>query len=101
MRLNLVTGPLFFAGVFQGMNKRRESSFQPDPRAHYKLAGLTTVFTTMSSLNEYFKQHHPALKSSFASHLVGGGFGAGILLSGSAYCMGLLLTKVPSKPFLE
>ena len=98
---NLFTGPLFFAGLFNGMNKRAEPNFQHDPRAHYKIMGIGMGLATASSINQYFKENHPTVRSSFRSHVVGGGLVGGALATGSAYCLGLLLTKVPSKKAFE
>ena len=94
---NLLTGPLFTAGVLHGLNKRAEKNFQPDSLAHYKLMGIGVGLTAMKSIDNYFHDNPLATKSSLKSHLVGGGFFGGILITGTAYCMGLLLTKIPSK----
>ncbi len=97
---NLLTGPLFLAGVFNGMNRRAEPNFQHDSRAHYKLMGTTVGFGSLMGIQSYFQEHHPSMKSRFSAHLVGGGI-AGFLASGTAYCMGLMLTKIPSKKAFE
>lgn len=93
---NLLTGPCFTAGILQGFNKRSSASFQPDPNAHYKIMGIGMGITAVASLNSYHKER-PLVKSSLAAHLVGGGLIGGTLLTGGAYCLGLLLTKIPSK----
>lgn len=98
---SLLTGPLFFAGVLNGLNKRAEPNFQHDPRAHYKIMGIGMGLTTAHAVSQYFKEHHPNMKSSFSSHVVSGGLVGGALAVGSVYCMGLMLTKVPSKKAFE
>jgi hypothetical protein len=95
-QLNLLTGPLFTAGLLNGLNARAHPNFQPDPRAHYKLMGISVGMGTFIGLDKYFREHYPNTKSRFSAHILGG-FGAGLLLSGTAYCMGLMLTKIPSK----
>ena len=97
---SLISGPLFFAGVFNGINKRAEPDFIVDPRAHYKLMGMTTCLSTMYALNNYFKDNPLTTKPRFSAHLTGGSIG-GFLLSGTAYCMGLMLTKIPSKRAMD
>jgi len=100
-KYNLITGPLFAAGLFNGFNKRAEPDFQHDPRAHYKLMGITVGMTTIGAIDTYFKEHQPLMKSRLSSHIIAGGLGGGLLISGTAYCMGLLLTKIPSKKAFE
>lgn len=94
---NLLTGPLFTAGVLHGVNKRAEKTFQPDIWAHYKLMGIGIGMSAMKSIENYYQDNPLQTKSSLKSHLVGGGLIGGILVTGTAYCMGLLLTKIPSK----
>ena len=98
--MSLFTGPLFLAGVFNGLNRRAEPNFQHDPRAHYKLMGITIGFGSVLGIQSYFKENHSTVKSRFSAHLVGGGM-AGFMTSGAAYCMGLMLTKIPSKKAFE
>jgi hypothetical protein len=100
-KFNLITGPLFAAGLFNGFNKRAEPDFQHDPRAHYKLMGITVGMTTIGAINTYFKEQQPLMKSRLSSHIIAGGIVGGFLVSGTAYCMGLLLTKIPSKKAFE
>ena len=99
-KMNLLTGPLFLAGFLNGLNKRADPNFQHDSRAHYKLMGTTLVFGSLMGIQSYFQENHPTVKSRFSAHLVGGGV-AGFLVSGTAYCMGLMLTKIPSKKAFE
>jgi len=95
-KMNLITGPLFIAGFMNGMNARAKPDFQPDPRAHYKLMGTSILFSSLLGVQEYFKENPTGLKSRLPAHVIGGS-GAGILVSGMAYCTGLMLTKIPSK----
>jgi hypothetical protein len=97
---NLITGPLFTAGLLNGLNERAEPNFQPDPRAHYKIMGMAVGAATLMGLNNYFQEHHSHIKSRFSAHVVGGA-GAGLIASGRAYCIGLMLTKIPSKTVFE
>lgn len=94
---SLLTGPLFTAGVLHGLNKRAEKNFQPDAWAHYKLMGIGVGVSAMKSIDHYFRENPSPIKSSLKSHFVGGGLVGGVLITGTTYCMGLLLTKIPSK----
>jgi hypothetical protein len=93
---NLITGSLFTAGVMNGFNARGKSGFKSDPYAHYKLMGTAFCMGSLVSLGDYIKEHYPNTKSRFSSHMIGGGLG-GVYAAGTAYCMGLMLTKIPSK----
>jgi hypothetical protein len=99
-KMNLITGPLFVAGFMNGLNARAKPEFQPDPRAHYKIMGTSIAFTTLLGVQQYFKENHPVQKSRLSAHMIGGA-GAGVLISGMAYCTGLMLTKIPSKTSYE
>jgi hypothetical protein len=99
-KMNLITGPLFLAGFMNGLNARSKPEFQPDPRAHYKLIGTSVLFSSILGIQEYFKETPPLHKSRLSAHIIGGS-GAGILVSGMAYCTGLMLTKIPSKTRYE
>lgn len=96
MTFNLITVPLFTAGILTGLNKRIDFDFPQDPRAHYKLMSMAAGLGAVRGLADYMKEHPSTVKPRFASHFIGGGVG-GFLASGTAYCMGLMLTKIPSK----
>lgn len=93
-------GSIFTAGLLQGLKQRESPSFQPDPKAQYKILGIGMGFSVVHSISNYFTERPPA-KASFGSHFVSGGLLGGGLMVGAAYCLGLHLTKIPSKRFLE
>lgn len=96
MTFNLITVPLFTAGILTGLNKRLDFDFSPDPRAHYKLMSMAAGLGAVKGLASYMEGHSSTVKPRFSSSMLGGGVG-GLLASGTAYCMGLMLTKIPSK----
>jgi hypothetical protein len=99
-RMNFITGPLFIAGFMNGLNARTKPEFQPDPRAHYKLMANAIGFSTALGIAQHYKENPPLMKSRLSAHMIGGA-GAGVFVSGMAYCTGLLLTKIPSKTSYE
>jgi hypothetical protein len=97
---NLLTFPIFTAGLLHGLNQRQSPSFQPDPKAQYKIIGIGMGLSVMKALDIYFKER-PIVKSSFAAHFVGGGLIGGGFIIGATYCLGLHLTKIPSKTVFD
>lgn len=97
---NLLTFPMFSAGVLHGLNLRQSPSFQPDPKAQYKIMGIGMGLSMLHSINMYFKER-PPVKSSLATHFVAGGIVGGGFIIGATYCLGLHLTKIPSKTILD
>lgn len=92
MNLSIITGPSFIAGLLQGLNKRSAPEFKPDPWASYKVLSLTSSLAFLKILGSYEAPTKSSMRQLAASGLVGAP-----LITGTAYCMGLLLTKIPSK----
>lgn len=90
--MNLVTGPSFFGGLLYGLNNRMKPEYKADPYAHYKLLSLTT---TMG----YLYATYPIVKDTplkMTPGLVFIRLGASMFVSGTTFCMGTMLTKIPS-----
>lgn len=100
IKASFITGPAFLAGVFRGIEKRQAPDFQTDSLAPYKIMGISTGFITLKALNEYIEKTKPKYIPTLGPSLIGG-FGAGLIVSGTVYCLGLLLTKIPPKDFLK
>lgn len=91
--MNLVTGPSFLGGLLYGINKRVSPEYKPDPYAHYKLLSLTSG---IGFLKVIATEEAP---KSTPVQLVRSGIIGGILMSGTIFCMGMMMTKIPGPIF--
>lgn len=97
MNLNLITGPSFVAGLLNGYNRRQSSNYKHDPYAHYKLLSLTSGLAFARVLGDSVTHvAKPISPSILFTGVVGG-----LLVSGTSYCMGSMLTRIPSKDMFE
>ncbi len=83
--------PSFVGGVLHGLNTPKH-----DPWAHYKVLSLTTGYTAFHALGRI-----PSTYKFTHASAVGYGTLAGILVSGSTFCMGMLLTRIPTPSALS
>lgn len=93
--MNIVTGPSFFGGLLYGVNQRMTSEYKQDPYAHYKLLSLTSAmgFLKIVGGGNIPEKIHPL------PHLFGVGLIGSILTSGTMFCMGMMMTKIPGPIF--
>lgn len=91
--MNLVTGPSFLGGLLYGINKRVSPEYKPDPYAHYKLLSLTSGIGFLKVISA------AEVPKSTTAQLVRSGIIGGILISGTTFCMGIMMTKIPSPIF--
>lgn len=96
--LNIITGPAFFGGLLYGLNKRSLADYKEDKYAHYKLLSLTSGLGVMKIVGDgnLPNMKHPDVLQLFRTGLIGGP-----LISGTMFCMGMMLTKIPSKKLME
>lgn len=91
--MNLVTGPSFLGGLLYGINKRVSPEYKPDLYAHYKLLSLTSGIGFLKVISA------AEVPKSTTSQLIHSGIIGGILVSGTTFCMGIMMTKIPGPIF--
>jgi hypothetical protein len=89
--MNLVTGPSFLGGILYGINNRSRPDAKYDPYAHYKLMSLTSALGFLKIISN---SNFPISNSRPGQILISGILG-GVLLSGTTFCMGTMLAKIP------
>jgi hypothetical protein len=93
---NLITGPSLIGGILYGVNRRNQADYKHDVYAHYKLMSLTSF---LGFLNIVAKSDFPVSKSSPGQIILSGLLG-GVLMSGTTFCMGTMMTRIPG-PFIN
>jgi hypothetical protein len=105
MGFGLITAPPFFAGFFQGINKRKGYPIE-EPFTPFKIIGLSTglmclkVFGNLSDIKKNLRDSSGSKLTLKFSHLLGIGLFTGVSISGIAYYSGSLLARIPSKESL-
>lgn len=91
----VITIPPLLAGLLEGVNRRSLPEFQPDTWAPYKLMSLTAGIHSARILASAELGQKPAIKQLILPAIIGPP-----IIAGMMYCMGIQMTKIPSKDFM-
>ena len=92
-----MTGPAFASGLLYGINKRFAPEYKQDNYAHYKLLSLTSIL----GLVRIVGTNHTPLAKTHTAELFRHGVLGGVFMSGTMFCMGIMMTKIPGPIFTE